>query len=369
MKTKVLMLLHNLRVSAGVSSYVMNYYRSVNHNRIQMDFVIWKDVPSPYYKTIEEFGSRVYVLPSLKNLHQHIKMCEQIIKDGHYDIIHDNTLLISYPIMRIAKKHNVPVRILHSHNSKLGETPIKEIRNSLFLPLLKATATDFAACSGLAAEAMNTTDKYTLIPNVILDDNFAYSTDKRTITRRKMRVEDKIVIGSVGRVAEQKNPLFALDVIRELIKGNESVEYWWIGSGPMDQEFKNKIEELGLEKHVKALGSREDVADLYQAMDLFFMPSRFEGFGIVAVEAQTMGLPTVASSVLPQEIVFTDDLVTFVDLNESIEKWAIIINNQLQRSDERKSRIPELQRSLFSCKNAGKRLEKLYLGLLLSKSE
>lgn len=333
-----------------------------------MDFVIWKDVPTPYYETIEEYGSRVFVLPSLKNLFEHIKTCEQIIKNGHYNIIHDNTLLISYPIMKIAQRHSIPVRILHSHNSKLGETPIKEIRNSLFLPFLKATATDFAACSGLAADAMNTTDKYTLIPNVILDNNFVYSTDKRKIIRSKMHVEDKIVIGSVGRVAEQKNPLFALDVINELVKKNESIEYWWIGSGPMDQEFMNKIKVLGLGDHVKALGSREDVADLYQAMDVFFMPSKFEGFGIVAVEAQTMGLPVVASSVLPKEIVFTD-LVRFIDLNESIEEWARNISSQILRSNRRKSRIFELERSLFSCKNAGQRLESLYCDLLLSKGE
>ena len=364
---KVLMLLHNLRVSAGVSSYVMNYFRAIDHSKIQMDFAIWRDIPSPYYEEIRKAGSKVFILPPIKKIAKHIEECERIISSEKYDVIHDNTLLISYPIMYVAQKYGVPVRLLHSHNSKLGETKTKELRNKIFIPLLKMTATDYAACSGLAAKAMFGSNQYNLIPNIIMDQHFEYSEERRSFIRHTMGIDNKIIIGSVGRLAIQKNPLFALDVFKALLKTNPRLEYWWIGSGPLDQAFNDRIKELGLDRQVRAMGSRDDVVDLYQAMDIFFMPSVFEGFGIVAVEAQTMGLPTIVSDVVPHEVMFTD-LVKFISIDKGPDNCARELEQQIKDIKPRRGYLYELGKSPFSCKNAGEHLLSLYNKMIVKKT-
>ena len=127
---RVLMLLPNLRVSNGVTSYAMNYFNRINHNSVHMDFAIYKKKESPYEDEILSSGSKIFLLPPVKNLPAHVKACIDILKNEHYDIIHDNSMLVTYPIMRIAKKY-VPVRILHSHNSKLGETAMQKKRSEM----------------------------------------------------------------------------------------------------------------------------------------------------------------------------------------------------------------------------------------------
>ena len=367
MSIRVLMLSTSLNVCGGVSSFVMNYFRSIDHNEVHMDFAIWKDIHSPYYKEIEEAGSQIYVLPPISKVRHHINECKKIIRNGGYDVVHDSTLIISLPIMYFAKRYNVPVRIFHSHNSKIGETFVKKIRNGVFLPLLKETANNFAACSRLAGTTMfGYNKKFELIPNIILDHNFCFSMEKRRRIREMMSVQNKVVIGSVGRLALQKNPLFALEVIRVLLKKYSSIEYWWIGSGPLDEVFSKRIFDLGLEEKVKLLGIRNDMSNLYQAMDILFMPSEFEGNPLAAIEAQAMGLPCVLSNAITDEVCFTD-LVTFVNLNSGYEICASVIEEQMSRIVDRRSYQAELGESLYSGKNAGSRLYSLYEKMLREK--
>lgn len=363
MAINVLMLLHNLRVSAGVSSYVMNYFRTIDHTKIHMDFAIWSDIETPYYEEIRSSGSNIYVLPSIKNIHKHIQMCHKILNEGNYDVIHDNTLMISFPIMKAAEKAHVPVRILHSHNSKLGETRAKEIRNKLFLPLLKGTSTDYAACSKLAAIAMFGDSYYDFIPNVVSAEKLNYSLDKRSVIRKELGAGEKVIIGTVGRVAAQKNPLFAIDVIESLMEKDPNVEYWWIGSGLMDKELAYRVHNSRYKKRIRLLGSRDDVPDLYQAIDVFFLPSLFEGLPVTGVEAQVMGLPSVMSDTITKEVAFTD-LVKFVDLSEPIEYWSEVLLEQIKRVPIRRSYIEELRNSPFSDQRAGAYLAQIYEKLI-----
>lgn len=365
---RVLMLVPNLRVSNGVVSFAMNYFRSLDRSKVHMDFALYNDIPTPYYNEIKALGSNYYVLPSIKHAFQHFYECKRILKGGKYDILHDNTLLISIPLMLEAKQMGVPVRLLHSHNSKLGETAKKEMRNRFFSSLLMKTATDYAACSELAAKALIADKEYHFIPNVVLAKRLSYQTEKRNEIRQMMNVKDRIVIGSVGRLAEQKNPLFALDVISALVKIEPSIEYWWIGSGPLDKDFEQAIAERKLQKYVRQLGSREDVPDLYQAMDIFFLPSLFEGLPVTSIEAQAMGLPCVISDSVTNELVYTD-LVDFVSLNKPIEVWVNALRNQMNRIVCRRSYLKELQTSAFSSVNAGNYLTNLYDALLFGSDQ
>ena len=196
------MLVPNLRVSNGVTSFVMNYFNDLDHQKVQMDFALYSDRETPYYETVRKAGGKVFILPDLKKPSAHIRACRRILSEGHYDIVHDNTLHISIPMMWCAKRAGVPVRILHSHNSKMGETPIKALRNKTFLPVLRSLATDYAACSQLAGRAMFGDREFTVIPNVIQTEKYHFDPNVRERVRQSMNAQDKFVVGTVGRLAE-----------------------------------------------------------------------------------------------------------------------------------------------------------------------
>lgn len=356
------MLLPNLRVSNGVTSYAINYFRNIDHEKIQIDFAIYKKFPSPYISEIETVGGNIYVLPPIKKIYMHIKQCRKIIRNGNYDIIHNNSLHITIPMMLCAKKR-VPIRILHSHNSKLGESNKKEARNKLFLPLLCSTATHNAACSKLAGKNMFGDKTFTLIPNVINPELFRFDEKKRLEVRKDMNAENKFIIATVGRVSEQKNPFWAMDVFKKLIEIDETAEYWWIGSGVLDKQLKLYIEKLGIKNRVKLLGNREDISDLYQAIDVFFLPSLFEGLPITSIEAQAMGVPCVLSNSITKELVYTD-LVNYISLEDSLEKWVESIERVKSNNISREKYNLKLCKSIYSDSNAGDLLYEWYKKLI-----
>lgn len=360
---RVLMIVANLRVANGVSSFVMNYYRKVKKEHICIDFALYSDIPSPYYDEIQANGGKIMILPSIKHLKKHVSACQKLLKDGNYDVIHNNILHISIPMMWCAKQANIPVRILHSHNAKMGETTKKEIRNRAFLPVLRGLATDYTACSELAGKAMFGERPFAVIPNVIAAEHYRFREESRQRLHRQMNAEGKCIIGTVGRLAEQKNPLFAVDVFKKLLEQVPNAEYWWIGSGNLDQRVKEYVEASGMSDHIKLLGSRNDVIDLYQAMDCFFLPSLFEGLPVTGVEAQAMGLPMVVSDTVTDEMVYTD-LVDYVSLNAPVDEWAAHLERALNRRDNRESYSEQLKQSIFSDTGCGERLENLYTELL-----
>lgn len=359
LKIKVLMLVPNLFVANGVASFVMNYLRNLNHDEVQVDIVSYKEGDSVYYAEVEAAGGKMFFLPGIKNLPEHVKVCNKILSDGRYDIIHDNTLHISIPMMWCAKKAGVPVRILHSHNSKMGETPAKAFRNRFFLPVLRSLATNYAACSQLAGRAMFEDQEFTVIPNVIQTEKYRFDPTMRKSVQQKMNATDKFVVGTVGRLAEQKNPFFAIDVFKCLLKNVPNAEYWWVGSGPLEKSVQDYVNQKGLSENVRLLGSRDDVTSLYQGMDVFFLPSLFEGLSIVTVEAQAMGLPCVVSDVIPPEAEYTE-LLKRCSLQDSIEAWVEKIRNTQIKKTERKQYQEYLSESVFSDVGCGNRLKKIY---------
>lgn len=178
-----------------------------------------------------------------------------------------------------------------------------------------------------------------------------------------MDAQNKLVVGTVGRVAEEKNPLFAIDVFECFLKDHPNAEYWWIGEGPLSDQVKSHIKAKKLADHVKLLGSRSNTVEYYQSMDVFFLPSIFEGLGIVGIEAQAMGLPCVVSDTVPDEMAYTD-LVDFVGLKESPQVWADYLDAACHRKQNRSEYTKILQNSDYSDETGGVKLEELYTSCL-----
>ena len=343
---RVLMLVPNLRVSNGVASYAMNYYRTMDHSMIHMDFVTYQNIESPYIEEIRNNGGEVYVLSPVKNIIKHSQECLSIIRNGHYDIIHDNSLLITLPFMHIARKY-VGIRILHSHSARLGETDRNEERNKLLLPFLLRTVNVYAACSDKAGRALFGEKKFVVIPNVIHSDNFKFNDEARNRVRDIEDVRDKRIIGTVGRLTDAKNPFFAIDVFEEAKKKDDDIIYWWIGSGALDKQVAEYIHEKKLDKHVRLFGSRSDVPDLLQALDLFFLPSKNEGFGLACLEASATGVPCLVSDAFPEEINVTGT-VKMVSLKKRKEEWAGALLDLLANEIDREKAYERICQSHYS---------------------
>ena len=357
---KVLMLVPDLKAANGVTSYAMNYFKKLDHKKIHMDFAIYSDelLVEDYKKEIEITGGKVFVLPRFFSF-EHYAACKKIIKEGNYDIVHNNSLINTIPMMNAARCAKVSIRILHSHNSKMGETLKKEKRNQLFLPILKALSTHYAACSEVAGKAMFHKKKFVIIPNIIDGEKFKFSQEKRERVRKEMNIQDEYIIISVGRLAVQKNPFFALNVIKEIIKKDSNIEYWWVGDGPLQEQVKEYVNKLEIGNWVRFLGSRTDVCDLYQAADCFFMPSIFEGLGIICIEAQAMGLSCVISDVIPQLVDYTD-LVERLTLSEDTSRWGMKILEKKNDASNRLLYEKKLADSVFSDVGAGNYLGTWY---------
>lgn len=362
-KIRVLEIVPAMNVDSGVASFSMNYLRKIDHSKFTVDYVIFKLHDTPYYDEIRRLGGEVYLLPNITSLMKHIKACNEILDSGNYDIIHNNALTKSLPLMLCAKKHKIPVRILHSHNASLGDSKRKRFQSKIVLSQLKKLSTDYFACSEAAGKCYFESQLYSLVPNVIEEGKFRFDRVMREKVRLEMGVEKKIVICTVGRLAAQKNPYFALDVIKTLSQKHNNLKYWWIGTGSIGADVKKYAHEQGLDSIVSFLGARNDMVELYQATDIFFLPSLFEGLPVTGVETQAMGLPSVISSTVTQEMVYTD-LVEYVPLDAPMETWIEAIEKQMNRIPERRSYTKELENSVFSIKNAGHRLETLYEEML-----
>ena len=362
-KIKVLEIVPALNVDNGVASFSMNYFRKLDHSKYTVDFALFKLLDSPYFEEIQNHGGKIYLLPAITSPVKHIKECNKILKLGQYDIIHNNALSKSLPMMWCAKKLRIPVRILHSHNSSLGDNKRKTFRNKIVLSIIKKLSTNYLACSEKAGKCYFGTQPFLLVPNVIDGTKFRFDSTEREKIRAEMGVDNKTVICTVGRFAIQKNPFFALDVIKALSQKHEDLEYWWVGTGAIESDVRNYSHQQGLDSIVSFLGARKDMVELYQATDIFFLPSLFEGLPVTGVESQAMGLPAVISNTVTKEMVYTD-LVEFVPLDASIDAWVKAIEKQMVRIPARRSYTKELENSVFSIEQAGSSLERLYQEML-----
>ena len=360
---RVLDILPALNVDSGVASYEMSYLRGLDHQQFIVDIAIYAEHDTPYYDEVKSYGGEVFILPPLSDFSHHIQKCKEILNKTNYDIVHNNTLSKSIILFCLAKKNHVKTRIFHSHSAQLGDSKKKRFLNRIAANTLIRLSTQLVACSEASAKCYFGNRSYYYLPNVISSKKFAFEKDIRDRIRSKYSVEKKIVISTVGRISSEKNPYFILDIVRELIKRSPKAVFWWIGTGSLAENVKEYAKQIGVQDNVVFWGGRTDVQDLYQAMDVFLLPSFFEGMLLSCIEAQAMGLPCIISNSITKEVAFTD-LVHYVDLDAGPAKWAdIIIENTINLVDRRNYNV-QLRKSAFSDESAGNTLMNYYRSLI-----
>lgn len=351
----------NIMDRAGLETMLMNYYRNIDRTKIQFDFLTHRTETGAYDEEIRELGGKIYHAPRLypQNYIQYFNFMNRFFEEhSEYLIIHSHIDSMSYFPLWVAKKKGVPVRIGHSHSSKLDKDfkyPIKFFA----LKKMPTVANEYFACSKMAGEFMWPNQKFNVVHNAIELNKFAYDEETRRAVRNKLKISNSsFVIGHVGRFYYVKNQFFLIDVFYEIVKEKPDSFLILVGKGEDEAKIRCKISDAGLEEKVLILIDRLDVNELYQAFDIFVMPSLFEGLPVVGVEAQANGLPCVFSQNVSEEVILTHSAERF-SLNNNAKEWAdLILKKNIERNE---NAVFELSNSGYDIKKEAKKLENWYL--------
>lgn len=344
----------------GIESFVVNMYRRFDKSKIQVDFL--KITDTIYYE--EEFvdnGSIVYKIPSRKSnpaLFYYELLCF-FRKHKEYQIVHHhlNSCSSIDPLI-IAKLFNRKT-IAHSHNEYKGNKFISRMLHNINKHLLPYFCDVNIACSNAAGKSIFKDKSFTIVNNGIDIQKYIFDEKVRENYREKLGLTGKFVVGHIGRFKYQKNHDFLIDIFKEVHQKNPNSVLLLIGEGPMQLEVERKVKVLNLSDSVIFLGVRTDIPELLQAMDIFVLPSRYEGLGIVLIEAQAAGLHSIIADSIPNDA-FVTNLIEAVMLKKSPEVWAQQI---LKYSDEyhRSNPHEEIKAAGFDSSTSSKILEEIYL--------
>lgn len=354
-------------IGGGVEAVTINYYRNIDKNKVQLDFICDEDSTNIPYEEIEKMGGKVIIIPSYSKPFKYHKALKRVLKEGNYKIIHSNINTLSVFSLFAAKCAGVPVRIAHSHSTTNKKEKKKNLMKQILRPFSKVFATDYMCCSELAGRWLFGNKEYDkgnvyLLNNAIDLDKFKYNESLRKKKRKELGIKDNtLVIGHIGRFVAQKNHDFLIDIFDEIHKKNNNSILLLAGQGPLMEDIKNKVKELNLNDSVKFLGQRNDANELYQAFDVFLLPSLYEGLPVVGVEAQAAGLLCYLSDDMTKETKVLD-ITKFMSLNNTPEEWSDNILDDVKKY-KRIDTSKEMTDKNFNIKEEAKKLEEYYLNL------
>jgi Glycosyltransferase len=363
-KIRVLHIVSGNMNIAGQETFIMNVFRNINRNIFVFDFLCLVSEKGDYDEEIKNLGGTVYSLPRNKNkmvdfFSAKRKIFEFLKEHNNYNIVHIHFCSSHYPYMiaKAAIQSGIKKVIVHSHSNSCGSKLRHRLMHYYYRPKLNNLSISKFACSLAAGQWLfgKKTTGIKVINNAIDIEKFVFNSDLRIQVRAEMGLENKIVLGHIGRFDEVKNHSFLIDIFNELAKLHNNAVLLLVGKGPLLISIQNKVENLGLASKVHFLGMRQDVHRLLNAMDVFCFPSFYEGFGIVLLEARINGLNCLVNkNGIPQETINTLNL-EIKSLNESPINWAKIIN-LLAKNRTSSENIAKN----FDIKNVVKELENYY---------
>lgn len=333
-KIRVLYVLDCLNYKSGVSSIILNYYRSIDKSVISIDFMVHEKVTSDLENELFKNGSKLYTMPELRIKNYFIykrKLCQFFKNHKEYSIIHGHIPNVAFFYLGEAKKNGIPIRIIHSHNSKGADTFCKKIRNRLLFYIGIQKANKYFACGKKAADFLygkNTKKDVFIMPNAISYDSFRFNKEKRNKIRRLLNIENMFVIGHIGRFCKQKNHNFLIKIFYEIQKKESNTKLLLLGDGDLKEKISKKAKDYNIFDKIIFTGIVDNTSDYLQAMDVFVLPSIFEGVPVAAIEAQVAGLPCVFSDRITKEI--DTKYTTYLSLNDTVSVWTDTIIKQRQ---------------------------------------
>lgn len=296
--------------AAGVEAVINNYYRNIDRTKFQFDFFVDADGECQPPSELIDLGARYFVIPPYQHIFKHVRTLIRLFKENEYLIVHSSMNTLSIISLFCAWVAGVPIRISHNHSTAGKGEYKRNFLKYILRPFSKCFATHFASCSRFAGEwlfgkKMMQSGKVKVFNNAIDVNRFKYDECVREAMRKELSLEGKFVIGHVGRFCYQKNHEFLIDIFKSVHDIEKKSILLLVGTGNLKTQTENKVKSLGLGNNVLFLGVRKDVDKLYQAMDVFVLPSRYEGLPVVGVEAQASGLPCVFSDQFSSEAIIT----------------------------------------------------------------
>lgn len=349
---------------AGQETFLMNVYRNIDAEKVQFDFLVHTREECAYDAEILERGGHIYHIKRVQeNPLFYLRDIARVVREHHYDIVQCHTAhAMGCLVLLGAWLGGASVRILHSHSTRAY--PIWLHR--LIRPFAYRLAGYHLACSQAAGEWMyGAKRKFQIIYSGIDTGQYCYDEECRKHIRRQLGLDEKIVVGHIGRLNRYKNYDFLLQVFAEVHRQNSETVLLLVGQGEEEEHIRQWIHDFKLEKAVLLLGEREDIPALLLGMDILVAPSVFEGFGMTVLEGQASGLPCVVSAQVCRENKVTD-LITYLPITpveQQCREWAEMI---LQIAEETKrkprfSRAEEIQKAGMDAETAAGQLEAIYL--------
>ena len=369
---RVLHVLGNTQLG-GAESRVMDLYRHMDRERVRFDFLVHTEKEGHFDKEIKELGGQIFCVPRFRlyNFFSYRKAVKNFF-EGHreFQAVQGHITSTASIYLPIAKKAGIPVTIAHARSAGVDKG-IKGKMTRWMRRNLSKKADYLFTCSELAGisvfgEKAVREGKTIFIPNAIDCRLFAYNEKKRMELRRKLGIEDKYVIGHVGRFHYAKNHEYLLHIFAELckkeklnedLKNKKSFVLLLLGEGSGMEGARALAEELGIADTVYFLGNRDNIYDYYQAMDYFVYPSRYEGLPGTMVEAQASGLKCVMSDTICREVAVTE-LVHTMDIRADAALWADYIRETADY--QRKSHVEEMQKAGFDVNGQAERMMAFY---------
>ena len=346
-------------VGGGVEAVVMNYYRHIDRDRVQFDFLVDSDSTLVPREEIESLGGRVFEIPPYQRAVAYQRELMRLFREGRWPIVHSHVNVLSVFSLWAAKRAGVPIRIAHSHaTAGKGELARNAIKYAL-RPFANLYPTDRLACSEYAGKWLFGNMPFDVLVNGFDVGGFRFSTSSRKSFRNAHGIDSRtIVFGHAGRFAPPKNQAMLIRIFaRVAVKRPESVLVL-AGQGPDFQVCRGLARELDIEDKVIFLGQYHNMASFYSGIDIFLLPSTYEGLGLALIEAQAAGLPCLASSSVSQEANPTH-AVTFVERDDE-SAWYLTMLGMKPRVNRVLSMTETLSIRPFEITEAASRLVSYY---------
>ena len=324
---RILHVVSSLNINAGMMSVVMNYYRRLDRNAIQFDFWYFNSIKDDYGAEIEALGGRAFYMPYRTFRPRDQKKIRAFFQEhrGEYAAVHCHPIWSSAVISREAKRSGIKHVLQHLHSTHYSDKKTSEIRNRILMRFSGLYVTDYLACNSEAAalfgkrRANNGT--VFILPNAIEVGKYRFDRDLRDRMRAGFDADrSTLLIGNVGRLSPEKNQCFLVEIFQRIREKRPDAKLIIVGDGSLRETIENRSRELNLDGAVILTGRRRDIPAILSCLDLFLMPSLFEGTPVSAIEARSAGLPCLLSDSITRSVEMEG--VRFLSLKESPEQWA-----------------------------------------------
>ncbi len=343
----------------GAETMCMNLYRALDHEKVQLDFVKHTTALGDYEDEILSLGGKIYEAPhyNILNKLQYEAWWRAFFREhSEYRLVHGHFFTISNVYFKVAHEFGITT-IGHSHSEQANIHSIKFWLKRHSVKAIERESDLCLACSEAAGKYLFPNKDFSILKNAIDAQKFKWNPDIGKEIRKELSInESSFVVGVCGSFSVPKNPLGIIDIFHEIHKKNDGAILLWVGDGDLRQEIEDRIKAYKLSDAVILTGVRPDVYRLMQAMDVFILPSLWEGLAVVSIEAQAAGLPCYFSDTVTKECQVTEQCI-FLPLNKPAA-WAKAI---LESDNAKTNTTDQIIAAGFDISTTSQWLESFYL--------